>query len=163
MSPGRRRGMVDREHLSLSTARQCALLGVACSSLYYRPMESSCEDLALTQAMDRQYLNTPFYGSRRMSVWLTREGRRVSRKGVQRLMRIMEMRAIYRSPRTSRPAPGASINVHCVRHPPGPAPVVQARVCSPIGPNPGQPPRRIRSDGMEAHPVRIRFRQSVLW
>ena len=57
------------------------------------------------QAMDRQHLDTPFYGSRRMKVWLAREGRRVSRKRVQRRMRIMGLRAIYRNPRTSRPAP----------------------------------------------------------
>ena len=106
MSLAQRRGMVDRERPSLSTARQCALLGVARSSLYYRPREASGENLALMQAMDRQYLDTPFYGSRRMKVWLAREGgRRVSRKRVQRLMRIMGLRAIYRSPRASRPAP----------------------------------------------------------
>ena len=56
--------MVDREHPSLSTARQCALLGVARSSLYYRPREASGENPALMQAMDRQCLDTPFYGSR---------------------------------------------------------------------------------------------------
>ena len=89
----------------MSIARQCALLGVARSSLYYRPKEASGEDLALLQAMDRQYLDTPCYGSRRMKVWLAREGRCVSRKRVQRLMRIMGLRAIYRSPRTSQPAP----------------------------------------------------------
>ena len=106
MSLAQRRGMVDRERPSLSTARQCALLGVARSSLYYRPREASGENLALMQSMDRQYLDTPFYGSRRMKVWLAREGgRRVSRKRVQRLMRIMGLRAIYRSPRASRPAP----------------------------------------------------------
>ena len=43
MSLAQRRGMVDRERLSLSTARQCALLGVARSSLYYRPREASGE------------------------------------------------------------------------------------------------------------------------
>ena len=105
MSLAQRRGMVDRELPSLSIARQCALLGVARSSLYYRPREASGEDLALMQAMDRQYLDTPFYGSRRMKVWLAQEGRCVSRKRVQRLMRIMGLRAIYRSPRTSQPAP----------------------------------------------------------
>ena len=105
MSLAQRRGMVDRELRSLSIARQCALLGVARSSLYYRPREASGEDLALMQAMDRQCLDTPFYGSRRMKVWLAREGRCVSRKRVQRLMRIMGLRAIYRSPRTSQPAP----------------------------------------------------------
>ena len=105
MSLAQRRRMVDREHLLLSIARQCALLGVARSSLYYRPREASGENLALMQAMDRQYLDTPFYGSRRMKVWLAREGIPVSRKRVQRLMRVMGLRAIYRSPRTSRPAP----------------------------------------------------------
>ena len=87
MSVAQRRGMVDREHLSssiasLSIARQCALLGVAHSSLYYRPKEASGEDLALMLAIDRQYLDTPFYGSTRMKVWLAREGRCVSRKRV---------------------------------------------------------------------------------
>ena len=57
------------------------------------------------QVMDRQYLNTPFYGSRRMKVQLAREGSHVSRKRVQRLMRIMGLRAIHPSPRTSRPVP----------------------------------------------------------
>ena len=105
MSLAQRRRMVDREHPSLSIARQFALLGVARSSLYYRPREASGENPALMQAMDRQYLDTPFYGSRRMKVWLAREGIPVSRKRVQRLMRVMGLRAIYRSPRTSRPAP----------------------------------------------------------
>ena len=97
--------MVDREHPKLPIVPQCALLEVARSSLYYRPREASGENLALMQAMDRQYLDTPFYGSRRMKVWRAREGSRVSRKLVQRLMSIMGLQAIYRSPRTSRRAP----------------------------------------------------------
>ena len=74
MSLARRRQLVDREHQSLSITRQCALLGVSRSGLYYRPKGVSREDLALMQAMDRQYLETPFYGSRRMRVWLARRG-----------------------------------------------------------------------------------------
>ena len=122
MSVAQRRGMVDREHLSLSIAslsiaRQCALLGVARSSLYYRPKEASGEDLALLRAMDRQYLDTPCYGSsRRMKVWLAWEGRCVSRKRVQRLMRIMGLRAIYRSPRTSQPAPAHRVYPYLLRN-----------------------------------------------
>ena len=121
MSAAQRRGMVDREHLSLliaslSIARQCALLGVARSSLYYRPKEASGEDLALLRAMDRQYLDTPCYGSRRMKVWLAREGRCVSRKRVQRLMRIMGLQAIYRSPRTSLPAPAHRVYPYLLRN-----------------------------------------------
>ena len=116
MSLAQRRGMVDRERPSLSTARQCALLGVARSSLYYRPREASGENLALMQAMDRQRLDTPFYGSRRMKVWLAREGRCVSRKRVRRLMRIMGLRAIYRSPRASRPAPEHRVYPYLLRN-----------------------------------------------
>ena len=84
--------------------RQCALLGVSRSSLYYRPKETSQQDLSLMREMDRQHLETPFYGSRRMKASLDRRGMPVSRKRVQRLMRLMGLRAIYRRPRTSQPA-----------------------------------------------------------
>ena len=74
MSPARRREMVDRKHPKLSIVRQCALLGVSRSSLYYRPRAASEEDLSLMGEIDRQYLETPFYGSRRMRAWLERRG-----------------------------------------------------------------------------------------
>ena len=105
MNPARRREMVDREHPSLPIVGQCALLGVSRSSIYYRPKGASEEDLSLMREIDRQYLATPFYGSRRMKVWLDRQGLPVSRKRVQRLMRVMGLGAIYRRPRTSQPAP----------------------------------------------------------
>ena len=86
--------MVDREHPKLPIVRQCTLLGVSRSSLYYRSKGASEENLSLMGEMDRQYLETPFYGSRRMKAWLERQGIRVSRKRVQRLMRLMGLRAI---------------------------------------------------------------------
>ena len=106
MSLGRRREMVDRKHPKLPIVRQCVLLGVSRSSIYYRPKGASEEDLSLMREIDREYLATPFYASRRMKVWLERRGILVSRKRVQRLMRVMGLRAIYRRPRTSHPAPG---------------------------------------------------------
>ena len=63
MSPAQRRQMVDREHPNLPIVQQCALLGVSRSSLYYRPRAASAEDLSLMGEIDRQYLETPFYGS----------------------------------------------------------------------------------------------------
>jgi putative transposase len=105
VTPERRRALVDRQHPALSVVRQCALLGISRSSVYYRPAEVSQEDLELMRLMDHQYLATPFYGSRRMAVWLTRLGYRVNRKRVQRLMRIMGLRTIYRRPNTSKPSP----------------------------------------------------------
>ena len=107
--------MVDRRHPDLSVVRQCALLGISRSSVYYRQAEVSQEDLELMRLMDRQYLATPFYGSRRMVAWLSRLGYRVSRKRVQRLMRIMGLQVIYRRPRTSRPAPGHKVYPYLLR------------------------------------------------
>ena len=116
MSPARRRKMVDREHPSLSLVRQCALLGVSRSSIYYRPQAASAEDLSLMGEIDRQYLETPFYGSRRMRAWLERRGVRVSRKRVQRLMRAMGLRAIYRRPSTSRRSPENPVYPYLLRN-----------------------------------------------
>ena len=104
MSMEHRREMVDRKHPTLSIVRQCSLLGVDRSSLYYRHRGASEEELSLMKEMDRQYLETPFYGSRRMKAKLNRQGVRVSRKRVQRLMGLMGLQAIYRRPRTSRRA-----------------------------------------------------------
>jgi hypothetical protein len=66
--------MVDRQHQSLSIIGQCRLLGISRSSLYYRPVGVSSEDLNLMQLLDQQYMATPFYGSRRMKVWLHGQG-----------------------------------------------------------------------------------------
>jgi putative transposase len=54
--------------------------------------------------VDRQYLQTPFYGSRRMAAWLQAQGRAVNRKRVQRLMQRIEPAPIYQRPGPSRPA-----------------------------------------------------------
>ena len=62
MSLGKRREMVDREHPSLPVVRQCALLGISRSALYYRRKGPSAEDLSLMKELDRQYLKTPSTG-----------------------------------------------------------------------------------------------------
>jgi putative transposase len=109
MSQEQRREIVDRQHPALSTVRQCALLRISRSSLYYRPRGVPPEDLAIMELMDQQYLFTPFYGSRRMTIWLNRQGQQVSRKRVQRLMRTMGLEAIHRRPRTSQLSPGHKV------------------------------------------------------
>ena len=65
--------------------------------------------------IDRQYLATPFYGARKIAAWLKSQGQRVNRKRVQRLMRLMGLKAIYRRPRTSKPAPGHKIYPYLLR------------------------------------------------
>jgi putative transposase len=59
--------------------------------------------------IDRQYLATPFYGARKIAVWLKSQGHRVNRKRVRRLMQLMGLKAIYRRPKTSQPALGNEI------------------------------------------------------
>ena len=89
----------------LSLTRQCELLGLSRAALYYRPAEVGVEELELMALIDRQYLRTPFYGSRRMAAWLQTQGYMANRKRAQRLMRLMGLETIYQRPHTSRPAP----------------------------------------------------------
>jgi putative transposase len=105
----RRRAVVDRRHPSLSVVRQCRLLDISRSGLYYQPAGISEEDLTLMKLIDHQYLATPFYGARKVAAWLKSQGQRVNRKRVRRLMQLMGLKAIYRRPRTSQPAPGHKI------------------------------------------------------
>ena len=80
------------------------MLDVGRSGLYYQPKAIAEGNLALMKLIDRQYLATPFYGARKMAAWLQSRGQRVNRKRVQRLMRLMGLRAVYRRPRTTIPA-----------------------------------------------------------
>jgi putative transposase len=91
------------------------LLGLNRAALYYYPVKVGAAALELMALLDRQYLRTPFYGSRRMTVWLQTQGHMVNRKRVQHLMRRMGLAAIYQRPRTSRPAPEHRIYPYLLR------------------------------------------------
>jgi len=109
VSVERRREVVDHRHPSLSIVRQCRLLDISRAGLYYQPKGISEEDLTLMKLIDRQYLMTPFYGARKIAAWLKSQDYNVNRKRVRRLMRLMGLKAIYRRPKTSKPAPGHKI------------------------------------------------------
>jgi putative transposase len=96
-----KRGLVEWDGEKLSIRRQCELIGLNRSTLYYRGVGESEENLRLMRLIDEQYLRCPFYGSRRMTVWLQSEREEVNRKRVQRLMRKMGLEAIYAKPRLS--------------------------------------------------------------
>jgi hypothetical protein len=65
-------------------------------------VDTSEIDLALMKLIDRQYLATPFYGSRKIAAWLKNQGHIVNRKKACRLMQVVGLKAIYRKPRTSK-------------------------------------------------------------
>jgi putative transposase len=93
--------MIDPNIADLSISRQCELIGLARSSLYYEPAAESEENLRLMRLIDRRYMQVPFFGSRRMTDWLNEQGEGVNRKRIQRLMQLMGLEAIYPKPRTS--------------------------------------------------------------
>jgi len=109
LSVEQRREVVDRRHPLLSVASQCRMLDISRSGLYYQPKGIPEEELTLMKLIDRQYLATPFYGARKIAAWLKSQNYSINRKRVRRLMRIMDLKAIYRRPRTSKPAPGHKI------------------------------------------------------
>src|SRR5512144_2128685 len=110
-----RLAMVDRGHAAVSVRRQCALLGVARAGVYRPALAPGPEDLALMRRLDALYLEAPFYGSRRMVEALRRDGVRVGRHRVRRLMRLMGLQALAPKPGTSRPAPDHRIYLYLLR------------------------------------------------
>jgi len=107
--------LLEPTHPQLSLRQQCALLGLARSSLYYQPAPVSGEDLQLMRVLDEQYTRTPFYGVRRMTAWLRGRGYAVNPKHVRRLLRQMGLEAIYAKPRLSQPGAGHTIYPYLLR------------------------------------------------
>ena len=107
--------MVDRDHADVSVVRQCELLNISRSSVYYSPVGASEYELELMGLIDKQYLRTPFYGSRKIAALLRGQGYSINRKRVQRLMRRMGIEAIYRRPRTTRPDSGHKVYPYLLR------------------------------------------------
>jgi putative transposase len=96
-----RRCLIEPENEHISIARQCELLEFSRSGYYYEPCPESRENLRLMRLIDEQYLETPFYGYRRMAAQLVNDGYAVNLKRIRRLMRLMGLEAIYQKPRTS--------------------------------------------------------------
>ena len=94
--------MIERD-TELSIRRQCELLGLHRSGLYYTQSVESAENLAIMRRLDEQYLKTPFYGYRKLHVLLLSEGYVVGKKRLKRLMKLMGWETIYRKPNTSKP------------------------------------------------------------
>jgi putative transposase len=90
-----KRWVVEPLHPRISLRRQCELLGLGRSSLYYRSQANEGYNEQLMRLMDEQYLRTPFYGVPRMTKWLHRQGHAVNEKRVRRLLRLMGLEAIY--------------------------------------------------------------------
>ncbi len=84
--------MIERDHPVLSVGAQCRLLSISRSSFYYAPKGETEINLALMLLIDKQFLETPFYGVQQMTWHLQNEGHAVNVKRIRRLMRLMRVR-----------------------------------------------------------------------
>jgi len=106
--------MIDREH-ELPLVRQADLLGLSRGSLYYKNRPVTAAALAIMHRIDELHLEYPFAGSRMLGDLLRGEGVEIGRERVARMMRRMDIVAIYRRPNTSKPSPGHKIYPYLLR------------------------------------------------
>jgi len=111
-----RQAWIDKKD-AVTVVRQCVLAGVSRAGVYARqktgPVDES--DLLLCRLIDEEYTRHPFYGSRKIVVFLKRAGHTVNRKRVQHLMRRMELAAMAPGPNTSRPHPENKVYPYLLR------------------------------------------------
>jgi putative transposase len=103
-------------HDDLSVRRQCELLKLARSGVYFQPTPLAAEDLVICKELDKLHLEFPASGSRMLSRLLKAQGQLVNRKRVQRLMRIMGIEALAPKPRTTVPASEHTKFPYLLRH-----------------------------------------------
>lgn len=115
MSLQQRRALIDPTAV-VSIRQQCQWLNLPRSSYYYRPCSAPSDDLLLMRLLDEQYLCTPQYGYRKMTLFLVEKGYCINHKRVSRLMQTMGIEAIYPKPNTSQPAVGHTVYPYLLRH-----------------------------------------------
>jgi len=97
------RDLIEPENREISIVRQCELLGISRSGYYYKPQGESEENLNIMFEIDKQYLETPFYGVPKMLSYLRSLKYNINIKRVRRLMRLMGLETIYCKPNLSIP------------------------------------------------------------
>ena len=103
-------GLIEKDHADLSIRKQCELLQLNRSNVYYvRQPDISLEDIRLMEVIDRIYTKRPFFGVRKMTKQLKEEGEMVNHKRVYRLMQVMGIQAIVPTPHTSQPRKGHAV------------------------------------------------------
>jgi putative transposase len=107
--------LLDPQDGLFSIRRQCELLSLNRSSLYYRPVGESEENIGLMRLLDEQYTRTPCYGVLKMEAYLRSLGYEVNIKRVRRLLRTMGLEAIYQKPNTSKPNPEHKVYPYLLR------------------------------------------------
>ena len=115
MSPLKRREMIRKDNTKLSLTRQCKLLKIGRSSIYYTPVGVNAETLKLMHEIDRVLTKYPFFESRQIAAYLPQSGFSAGQHRVRRLMNIIGLHAIYKAPNTSKKHPQHRIYPYLLR------------------------------------------------
>jgi putative transposase len=115
VSPLKRREMIRKDNTKLSLTRQCKLLKIGRSSIYYTPVGVNAETLKLMHEIDRVLTKYPFFESRQIAAYLPQSGFSAGQHRVRRLMNIMGLHAIYKGPNTSKKHPQHRIYPYLLR------------------------------------------------
>lgn len=107
--------MIETTHPEISMRRQCELVGLNRSSYYYQAASETDFNLKMMRLIDEQYMKTPYYGYPKMTAHLRRTGYPVNPKRIRRLMRKMDLMAIYQKPRTTIFAPENKVYPYLLR------------------------------------------------
>lgn len=111
-----RRALVEEDSPRLSMTRQCELLEIHRSGLYYQPRGESELNLRLMREIDEEFMRHPWLGAERMKTYLNKDlGYQVNIKRIRRLYRLMDLRAIGPRPDTSKPAKGHKVYPYLLR------------------------------------------------
>lgn len=108
--------MVHKGHRQISLRRQCELLQISRSKVFVQGAQEPAENLRYMRLIDQIYLDQPVYGYRRMTAILRRLGHPVNEKRVHRLMKLMNLEAVYPKPKTSIPMAGHRKYPYLLRH-----------------------------------------------
>jgi putative transposase len=108
--------MVD-SNTNISLTRQCSLLMVGRTSIYYKPFISEAT-LELVRHIDELYTEDPTRGTRRMCAALQRQGIKIGRRKARSLMALLGIAAIYRKPNLSKAAPEHKVYPYLLRNVP---------------------------------------------
>lgn len=101
--------MVERENKDISIVRQCELLGIHRSGIYYKPGEESEVNLQIMLEIDKLHLKCPFYGVRRITKEMQNKGFNIGKKLVRRLIGIMDLETLYPKPKMTQQGKGHKI------------------------------------------------------
>jgi putative transposase len=111
-----RRKLIDFDSKEFSIRRQCDLLDLNRSTIYYNTKDISEEDLLYMNLIDEEFTRHPFYGTRRMTVYLNNLGHQVNRKRTQRLYQHMGLEAVYPKPNLSKKHPKHAIYPYLLKN-----------------------------------------------